>query len=87
MQQHFWQRWLKDYLAQLQSRPKWRFDVPNLRSLLVLLKENHTPSLKWPMGRITKVLPRKDNGVRVVEVKTQSGNYLRSITKIAVLPI
>jgi len=39
------------------------------------------------MGRITKVIRGKDNKVRVVEVKTQSGNYLRSITKIAVLPI
>lgn len=88
VQQHFWKRWHKDYLTQLQNRQKWRKDLPNVKDgMLVLLKEDNVPSLKWPMARIIKVISGKDNKVRVVKVKTANGEYLRSITKIAVLPI
>ena len=88
MQQHFWQRWHKDYLSQLQNRPKWQRVVENVKDgMLVLLKDDNIPSLKWPMARIIKVIPGKDGKVRVVQVRTQNGIYTRSITKIAVLPI
>lgn len=88
MQQHFWKKWYHDYLTQLQSRPKWRNVMPNLKEgMLVILREDNVPSYKWPMARIVKVIPGKDNKVRVVEVKTQKGVYLRSVTKVAVLPI
>lgn len=55
--------------------------------MLVILKEDNVPSFKWPMARITKTVPGKDGKVRVVEVKTQKGVYLRSVTKVAILPI
>lgn len=88
MQQHFWSKWHCDYLTQLQNRPKWREASPNLREgMLVILKEDNVPSFKWPMARITKTVPGKDGKVRVVEVKTQKGVYLRSVTKVAILPI
>lgn len=87
MQQHFWQRWHRDYLTQCQNRPKWKKDLPNLKEgMLVLLKDENVPSFKWRVARITKVIPGKDEKVRVVEVRTQNGTYLRSVTKIAVLP-
>ncbi|ENN77044.1 hypothetical protein YQE_06450, partial [Dendroctonus ponderosae] len=88
MQQHFWKKWHLDYLTQLQNRPKWRTALPNLREgMLVILREDNVPSFKWTMARIIKVIPGKDNKVRVVQVKTGTGVYLRSVTKIAVLPI
>lgn len=88
MQQHFWKKWYNDYLTQPQNRPKWRNETPNLKEgMLVILREDNVPAFKWPMARITKVIPGKDNKVRIVEVKTQKGICLRSVTKIAVLPI
>lgn len=88
LQQQFWKKWHLDYLAQLQSRPKWRSDEFNLKKdMLVLLKVDNVPCLKWPMARITNIIPGKDGKVRVVEVKTCKVIYLRSVTKIAVLPI
>lgn len=63
-------------------------DLPNLsEGMLVLLKEDNVPSFKWKLARIIKAVPGKDNKVRVLEVKTGDGTYLRSVTKIAVLPI
>lgn len=88
MQQSFWDKWHKDYLAQLQSRPKWQQESPNVKKgMLVLLKQDHVPSQKWPLARIEKVIPGADGKIRVVHVKTQNGTYIRSITKIAKLPI
>ncbi|XP_072375734.1 uncharacterized protein [Diabrotica undecimpunctata] len=87
MQQHFWKKWHQDYLTQLQNRPKWKNKLPNLKEdMLVLLKEDNIPSFKWALARITKVIPGKDKMVRVVEVKTKNGTYVRSVTKVAVLP-
>ncbi|KAJ8914062.1 hypothetical protein NQ315_017583 [Exocentrus adspersus] len=87
-QQNFWKRWHKDYLAQLQSKPKWRQEYPNIKeNMLVLLKEDGIPCLKWPMARIIKTIAGKDGKVRVVQVQTKNGIYTRSITKLAILPI
>ncbi|XP_072380528.1 uncharacterized protein [Diabrotica undecimpunctata] len=87
MQQHFWKKSHQDYLTQLQNRPKWKNKLPNLKEdMLVLLKEDNIPSFKWALARITKVIPGKDKIVRVVEVKTKNGTYVRSVTKVAVLP-
>lgn len=46
------------------------------------------PPSKWHMGRITQVLPARDKNdttVRAVKVKTQTGEYVRSILKLALL--
>ncbi|XP_031352596.1 uncharacterized protein LOC116177688 [Photinus pyralis] len=88
MQQQFWEKWHKSYLTMLQNRPKWQQNRPNLQeNMLVVLKEDNIPPLYWPMGRITKIIYGKDQKVRVVEVKTQKGTYLRTLSKVAVLPI
>lgn len=63
--------------------------MPNVKEgMLVLLKDENLPSLSWPLARIIRTAPGKDNKVRVVEVKTTSGLLTtRNVTKIAVLPI
>jgi hypothetical protein len=87
IQQSFWKRWSVDYLSQLQSRPKWFQPSSNLKiDTLVLLKEDNTPALKWPLARIVEVIPGPDGKVRVVKVKTLDGIYTRSIAKICPLP-
>lgn len=74
IKQHFGQKWYKDYLAQLQSLPKWRLESPNLKDgMLVLLKEDNIQSLVWPLARIIKMRPVEDGKVKVVDVKTATG--------------
>lgn len=89
MVQSFWKSWHKHYLNVLQSRPKWKTDYPNVKvGDLVLLRENNTPPLTWPMARITKVFPGADNKVRAFEVMTSNRKaHVRSITKICLFPI
>ncbi|KAL0893119.1 hypothetical protein ABMA27_014752 [Loxostege sticticalis] len=85
----FWKVWNKQYLNILQTRNKWTNVHPNLNvDSLVILKEDNTAPMFWPMARITNVFPGSDNKVRVVEVQTANGHkHRRSITKVCPLPI
>lgn len=87
--QSFWKTWNKYYLNNLQSRPKWRDECHNVKvGDLVLLRDDNTPPLTWPMGRITKVFPGKDDKVRAFEVMTSNRHkHIRSITKVCLFPI
>lgn len=42
---------------------------------------------QWKRGRIIQIFPGKDGLVRSVLVKTASGQYERSVTRICVLPV
>lgn len=87
IQQIFWKRWRLDYLNRLQHRPKWFRESDNLKiGSIVLLREDDTPPLKWPLARILEVIPGKDKRVRLVKLKTQDGIYTRSIAKVCPLP-
>lgn len=88
LRQSFWKRWRNDYLSQLQQRPKWQNQQPNLNvGELVLVQNDQLPSFKWPLGRITATYPGDDGFVRVVTVRTASGTYKRNITRICRLPM
>lgn len=87
MQQHFWNRWSKEYLHHLQTRQKWhgevkRFDI----GALVLLVDENVPPQQWRRGRIVATHPGNDEAVRVVTVRTATGEFKRAVTKIALLP-
>jgi hypothetical protein len=88
MRQHFWRRWSQDYLHTLQQRTKWRStpnDGPTVGAL-VILKEDNTPPLHWPLGRITELHPGQDGKCRVVSVKTVRGVFKGPIIKICPVP-
>lgn len=89
MVQHFWHRWSKEYISNLQNRTKWMFQTPTKVAVgtLILLKEDNLPPLLWKLGRIVTIHPGKDDIVRVVTVKTTSGLFTRAVGKICILPI
>ncbi|XP_058465271.1 uncharacterized protein LOC131438898 [Malaya genurostris] len=88
MNQHFWSKWSREYLHHLQGRQKWNKKVNQNYKVgsLVLLVEKNLPSQHWKRGRIVALHPGDDNIVRVVVVKTASGEYKRAITEIALMP-
>lgn len=57
------------------------------QGMLVLLKEDNTHPLQWPMGRITSLRPGTDGITPVVTVRTSNGEYKRGVNKIAPLSI
>ncbi len=79
----FWKRWVKEYLPTLTKRPCWRSQRPTyVVGELVLLQDDDFKRGKWPMARITKLIPGKDGVVRVVELRTSKGTYTRPVTKV-----
>lgn len=87
--QTFWKTWSKQYLTQLQNRPKWHKDVPNIEiGSLVILRNDNTSPLSWPMARVECTYPGPDGKVRALSVRTNTGAIIRtSVTKVCILPI
>lgn len=84
----FWRRWSSDWLSHLQSRPKWRNEEPNLQlNDLALIRDDRFPPNKWNLGRIIELHPGADGLVRVATLRTATGIYKRSISKLCRLPI
>lgn len=85
--QNVWSRWQKEYLHTLQERPKWTTPKKNVEvNDLVLVHEENAPPLQWKLARVTAVIPGLDDIVRVVKLKTSSGQLTRPVTKVSVLP-
>nr|CAI5826088.1 unnamed protein product [Callosobruchus analis] len=89
MVQHYWQRWRKEYLSELQSRMKWKQRYPELLKIgsLVVVKEDKSPPCSWPLGRVVALYPGQDGFTRVVKLKLKSGEVTRAINRICVLPL
>lgn len=85
--QQFWQRWTTEYLHTLQQRVKWTGSSPNLQpGDLVLLKTPSSPVLQWSTGRIVKTHEGSDGIVRVVVIRTPSGEYKRPVSALVPFP-
>ena len=84
---HFWKKWLKEYVPALQERDKWHRPRGNAEvGDLVLLVDEPLPRGQWRMGRVVKVVPGRDGLVRTVEGKTgASTSLVRPMQKIYLL--
>ncbi len=54
---------------------------------LVLLAEDNQRPMQWKLCRIVEVFTGNDDLVRVVKVKTSSGELVRPILKLKKLPV
>ncbi|KAG5875089.1 hypothetical protein JTB14_002145 [Gonioctena quinquepunctata] len=71
--QHFWVRWQKEYLSELQTRTNWKERQVDRAKIgaMVLVKNENAAVLNWQLGRITAIYPGRDNITRVVENLTE----------------
>ena len=84
--QHWWQRWSKEYLQQLQCLHKWKQSKRNINvGDIVLILEDSPFITRWPMARVTNTYPGQDGKVRVVQVRTATSSFKRTISKLALL--
>ena len=69
LSEQFWQRWKREYCALHTQRKKWSKVQRNLQvGDVVLLCEDDSSRIQWPLGRIVKVYPSSDELVRKVQV-------------------
>jgi len=87
LKQHFWKRWVNEYLCRLQSRPKWLEESrdANVGDLVIVIDERCSPA-QWPLGRVHATHPGSDNKVRVVSVLCGGKIIKRPLAKLAFLP-
>lgn len=83
---HFWKRWLKEYMTVLQERAKWfRKQREAKVGDLVMMVEENVPRGRWPLARIIKTFPSHDGHIRRVQVKANDSVYIRPIQKLCLL--
>lgn len=88
LRQHFWDRWSKEYIPELQLKSKWH-QTTNLlhENDMVLVKHSKLQSNQWIIGRILHLHPAPDGNPRLATVKTSTGEIVRSIHNLSKLPI
>lgn len=85
---HFWDRFYKEYITELQKRQKWCKGGRDLRlGEMVLVKDDRLPPNRWLLGRVTSVYPGSDGVTRVADVKTTSGTLRRAFNRLCPLPV
>jgi len=85
---HFWKRWVKEYLPTLTRRSKWLEPQNTIEvGSLVVIADSKMPRGCWPKGRIVNTYPGSDGIIRVVDVQTQFGIFRRPVSKICILDL
>ena len=85
--QDFWKQWHLEYLNELQKRHKWFFDGTEVKEeSVVILMDEQSPCMSWPLGVIIELYPGSDGINRVVNVKTGAGTYKRNLQTLCPLP-
>ena len=85
---HFWQRWVREYLPTLAQRTKWHNPSRNAQiGDVVIIADNQHPRGLWPKGVIEQVYRGADDIVRSAEVRTVHGRLHRPIRKLIILPV
>ncbi|XP_047027021.1 uncharacterized protein LOC124635227 isoform X2 [Helicoverpa zea] len=88
LKQQFWNRFSNEYIFYLQQRTKWTDSDGVLEEgAMVVLKEQQTPPLMWPLGRIVRLIAGRDGISRVADVKTKRGIVRRAYNTICPLPV
>lgn len=87
---HWEKVWEKEYIASLRekfygaSKPEQEHP-PSLGDVVIIASEGNRA--KWPLGRITKLLPDESGIVRVVEVYTRGNYQLKTVNKLVPLEL
>lgn len=82
----FWKRWLREYLPTLITRKKWTMpQIPLEVGDIVLIIDLAAQRNDWRRGTITRVFPGKDRQVRVAEIRTSTGIFMRPAHKLVKL--
>lgn len=85
--QSFWKRWRNEYLYRLQIREKWNTaSAPIKKGMVVIIINENSPPLSWPLAIVHEVYPAKDGQIRVVAVRTARGILIRPVSKLSPIP-
>ncbi|XP_058448629.1 uncharacterized protein LOC131428599 [Malaya genurostris] len=84
---HFWSRWVREYLPTIARRTKW-FDEERpiaVGDLVIIVEEKIRNG--WTRGRVVQVVAGRDGRVREAVIQTARGLIRRPVAKLARLDI
>ncbi|UYV73955.1 hypothetical protein LAZ67_11001581 [Cordylochernes scorpioides] len=81
------QRFRKEYLGVLMQRPENKRERCIKEGDSVLIGQDNTKRILWPVGKIIKLYLGKDGVNRVARVKTSTGEWLRPVQRLFSLEI
>ncbi|XP_055522966.1 uncharacterized protein LOC129717145 [Wyeomyia smithii] len=86
--QHHWKRLKREYISQLHNQNQRFLRATPLKvGQMVVLKEDGSAAIEWPLARIIEIYPGPDGVVRVVKVRTPTGAvYKRQAARVCLLP-
>ncbi|XP_036335546.1 uncharacterized protein LOC118745966 [Rhagoletis pomonella] len=88
LRDHFWKRWIAEYLPTLTRRTKWcEYTRPLKVGDIVFICDNSLPRNQWSRGVVEQVHPGADGVVRQADVRTTRGISRRAASKLAVLDV
>lgn len=86
LQNHFWSRWLQEYLPSLTNQQKWtKEEIPLKEKDVVLVSEDNISRGKWRLGKVAETFPGKDGRTCTVKVLTKKGMINRPVQKLHLL--
>ena len=81
---HFWNRFLREYIPNQQTRSKLIKTSENLKVKdLVWLLEDFTPRCLWSLTKVIEIYPGSDGVVRSVKLRTPNGEKVRPVVKLS----
>ncbi|KAK0138066.1 hypothetical protein N1851_025729 [Merluccius polli] len=84
---HFWSRFIREYLPGLQTRQKWQASPPELlEKAVVLMVDPQLPRALWPIGHVTRVHRSNDGCIRSADVNIKGHVYTRPVARLVMLP-
>lgn len=88
LKNHFWRRWIREYLPTLARRTK-DFNKPDPIKIgdLVIVCDEDVPRRQWIRGIVEKLFPAKDGQIRRVELRTNGRTLQRPVSKLAILDV
>ncbi|XP_058839405.1 uncharacterized protein LOC131694906 [Topomyia yanbarensis] len=84
---HFWKRWVREYLPTLTRRTKWFKETKPIEPGDLVIVIDVSKRNGWVRGRVKDILPGKDGRVRQAIVQTTGGLFRRSVSNLAVLDV
>ncbi|GBM44036.1 hypothetical protein AVEN_124292-1 [Araneus ventricosus] len=76
-----------EYLGHLREFSKICNEFKIKEGDIVLIGDSNVKRINWPLGRVIKLYLGKDKKVRLVEIQTKSGSFLRPIQRLFPLEI
>ena len=86
LQNHFWDRWMREYLPSLTVRKKWTQEMTPLKENdVVLITDDNVTRGQWRLGKVVQTFPGTDGLIRTARIQTKRGLVNRPVQRLHLL--